>query len=293
MDENFAAVSADIEKAEGYLYTDSAACMTYISRALEGTVKAVCEARNIPLRSDGQDRKLVELIDELGRRKIAGRKILHLLHNLRMHRNRNAHNESVSLADNMKLIEEAREVHEWFANVSGQKKQAAPQKERHDDSSYVKTSLNAIMNEYARNPAAASRKYEGKLITITGATVQAVRRSGQSDEIIVTLLSKYETVQSGASIAYNADCFYPARHEARVRNLKEGEKFAATGIWKGRKLTGCVWSSDKVSVHSGNMKTQVSRHESRKHGGCDEIPLALRVIIAAAAVIIVILLGRS
>ena len=281
-------ISADIERAEGYLYTDSAACMTYISRALEGMVKSVCEAKNIPLKSDGQDRKLAELIGELGRRKIAGGKILHLLHDLRIHRNMNAHNESVSLADNMKLIEEARAVHEWHAKISGQKRHVPSQNGRSDDASYVKISVNALMNEYTRNPSAASKKYDGKLLTLLGGTVQSVRQSERSDEVILTLLSNYESTQSGVSIAHKVECFYPARHGRRIKSLKEGQKFAATGIWKGRKLTGCVWSSDKVSVNP-----QSSGHEGRNHSGHEGIPFLLRVIIAAAIIIIIFILSRN
>lgn len=288
MGEKFAEISVNIQKAESYLYTDSAACMTYISRALEGIVKSVCEAKNIPLKSDGQERKLAELIDELGLRKIAGNKILHTLHNLRIHRNRNAHNEIVSLADNMKLIEQAHTIYEWCMKISGQKKHVPSQNERSNDASYVKISVNALMNEYARNPSEASRKYDGKLITILGGNVQSVRKTEDSDDVILTLLSEYEATQSGASIAYKVECFYPARHEGRVRQLKKGQKFAATGIWRGGKLTGCVWSSDKVSVHP-----QSPRRNSTKQTGHNKTPFLLRAVIVAVIIIIIIILSRN
>ena len=69
MRRQFPEIAEDGEKAESYLHTDSAACTLYISRILDGVVKTACKSGSIALKSEGQDRNLVELIDELGEKK--------------------------------------------------------------------------------------------------------------------------------------------------------------------------------------------------------------------------------
>ena len=72
----FPEIAEDAEKAESYLHTDNAACTLYISRVLDSIIKAACKSGNITLKSDGKERGLAELIDELAEKRIADRRIV-------------------------------------------------------------------------------------------------------------------------------------------------------------------------------------------------------------------------
>ncbi len=226
----FPEIAEDAEKAESYLHTDSAACTLYISRVLDGIIKTACKSGNIPLKADGKERGLAELIDELSEKHIADRRTVRTLHSMRIFRNKNAHNEDTSPENNKKLIRQARDLCKWLARITAQNR----------------ISITDIIQEYKKDPRAAGRKYEGRTLTLTGGKVLKVQRSAYGNgALAVTLVSSpLENASGYGSTTYKADCLFPMDMEARINSLKPGQNFTATGIWERNRLVNCVWQAD-------------------------------------------------
>ena len=239
----FPEIAEYAQKAESYLHTDNAACTLYISRVLDGIIKAACKSGNIPLKADGKERTLAELIDDLSEKRIADRKIVRTLHSMRIFRNKNAHNEDTSPENNKKLIRQARDLCKWLMRITTQNR----------------ISIIDIMQEYREDPSAAGRKYEGRLLTLTGGKVLKVQHSAHGDgAIAVTLVSSPQENASGYGITtYKADCLFPMSLESRVNSLKPGQNFTATGTWEHNGLEKCVWQADRPK-YSGNRRREWS-----------------------------------
>ena len=232
--DKFPEIAEDGEKAENYLYTDNAACMLYISRVFDNFVKELCKANNIDLKSDGQDRTLADLIDELARRRIVWGRRLGLMHKIRIFRNKNAHNEDTSQNDNIQLLKQVRSLCLWLARTQTKEGQS-------------RISIIDIMRSFKRNPVLARNKYEGRTLTLTGGKVLKTARSAyMGGAISVTLVSS-----PADNTVYKVDCLFPLSMEQRVNSLKHGQNFTATGTWEGNRLINCVWQSD-YPKYSGN-----------------------------------------
>ena len=257
--DKFPDIAEDGEKAETYLYTDNAACMLYISRVFDNFVKELCKANNIDLKSDGQDRTLAELIDELARRRIVWGRRLGLMHKIRIFRNKNAHNEDTSQNDNIQLLKQVRTLCVWLARNQTKEGQS-------------RLSIIDIMSSFKRNPVLARNKYEGRTLTITGGKVLKVAQTG--NEFSVSLVSSLAD-----NTVYRVDCVFPASMEAQLRTLKPGQFFTATGTWRGRNLMDCVWDSGRP---------QRTKQRSRRWTWRDRAALIYIIIFIIIAIIFLI-----
>lgn len=255
----FPEIAQDGEKAESYLYTDNAACMLYISRVFDNVVKELCRANNIGLKSDGQDRTLAELIDELARRKIVHGRRLGLMHKIRIFRNKNAHNQDTSQNDNIQLLKQVRTLCVWLVR-----------NQTPEDTSRI--SIIDIMSSFKRNPVLARNKYEGRTLTLTGGKVLKVTPMG--NEFSVSLVSS-----PADNTVYRVDCVFPARMEPQIRTLKPGQFFTATGTWRGRNLMDCVWDSGRP---------QKTRQRSRRWTWRDRLAPIYIILFIIMAIIFLI-----
>ncbi|MBQ4432421.1 MAG: DUF4145 domain-containing protein [Synergistaceae bacterium] len=240
--DKFPEISEDAEKAESYLHTDNAACVFYISRVFDGALKTLCRCNNISLIADGRERTSSDLIDELKQKKIAGGKILRILHSMRMFRNKNAHNEDTSQKDSAMLLKKAKTLCKWLMENYGEYDLPGTDNET---PTHITISLTDLMTEYERNPSATDKKYKGKRMTITGGRVFKVERSGSFEGgFVVSLLSRPSDKSAVIRTVHKVDCYFPARMEDKLANLKPGRNFTATGTWQGKKLTNCVWKAE-------------------------------------------------
>ena len=239
MRSKFPEISEDGQKAENYLFKDNAACVFYISRVFDNILKTLCTLNNISLKSEGKDRNLSELIDELKDKKIIGGKILRILHSMRMFRNKNAHNEDTSQKDSVMLMKQARTLCEWLVKNYGGNKSVITE---NTNLSHATISINEIMNEYEQDSSSAGKKYNGRRVTIKGGHVLKVKRVG--DAFVVTLLSKPEDNSAVMTTVHKVDCYFPSRLEERLRTLTPGKNFSATGTWQNGKLKNCTWKAE-------------------------------------------------
>ena len=272
--DTFPEIAEDGKKAKSYLKNDAAACMLYISRVLDGVVKTVCREENISLKSDGQDRTLSELIDELADRRIIDRKILRTMHNMRIFRNKNAHNEDTSFKENTRLLKKAVFLCRWlkknYGNTSGEQ----------EPHSHIRISITDIMSEYKQDSSAASRKYEGKTITLTGGKILKVTQAGYGDNaLVVSLLSSAEKISGMMTTTYKVDCYFPSSLQDKVNTLKTGQNFTATGIWRNRRLVNCVWHSE------GTKRFRQKAHRRSEWSKDKAFFFWIAIIIAAISII--------
>ena len=110
----------------------------------------------------------------------------------------------------------------------------------------VVVSIAEIMGEYQQDSSSASAKYYGKLLTLTGGTVQGVMKVKHGEEQYIVSVG-YST---GGKKMYKIDCYYPVEAELRLKALTVGQEFSPTGTWKGLKLMNCVWRFGAAEIVS-------------------------------------------
>ena len=289
MREKFPEISDDGQKAENYLFTDNAACVFYISRVFDNILKTLCTLNNINLKSEGKDRNLSDLIDELKQKKIISGKILRILHNMRMFRNKNAHNEDTSEKDSIELLKQARVLCKWLMKSYGGN---ASESKESNDRSHINISITDLMNEYERDKTSAGRKYEGRQMTITGGHVLKVKRSAYGeDAFIVILMSKPEDKSAVMSTVHKVDCYFPLRLEERLSTLTPGKNFTATGTWQNGKLKNCTWKTEgKRRNIFFSRRRDGEKHSVRKWRFKEKLLFAWLII--CLILVILALLGR-
>lgn len=279
----FPEIAEDGQKAENYIFTDNAACMLYISRVFDGAVKTVCRLNNISLKSEDRERNLSDLIDELQQKKIVRGNILRIMHNMRVFRNKNAHNEETSQKDSLNLLEQARTLCEWLMKNYGKDDPVSKKKK---NLSHIKISLIGLMSEYGRNPVSAKKKYEGRPMTITGGRVLKVKRSEYGeDAFIVSLVSSPVNNSALMSTVYKADCYFPLKFESQLSTLTPGKNFSTTGTWQGGKLKNCVWKAE------GKRRNIFTRRDSEY--GEPSLMQRILTILFIIAVVLWIIFGRD
>ena len=281
-------IAQDGEKAESYLFSDDNACMFYISRVFDNVLKAACGAKNITLKEEnGQERKLIDLIDELAEKKLADKKTLRILHNMRKFRNKNAHNEAVSFNDNLNLFKQAELLCRWLMKLSGNDK--SYNDNNHSDDG--KISILNLMKEYQRDFTYAEKKYNGRTLTLIGGRVLKVQSSNEGNIVTLSSAEVYDK-KSGIGVKYQVDCYFSSE---RVKALKPGQNFTATGIWKRNKLINCVWITERPAAERNVTYTPENRPQrkrTRKMRLKDKI-LAVWLILGLAAFIYVLLFGNK
>ena len=282
MRSKFPEISDDGQKAENYLFTDNAACMFYISRVFDNILKTLCTLNNINLKSEGRDRNLSELIDELKQKKIISGKITRILHSMRIFRNKNAHNEDTSQKENIMLLKQAETLCEWLMKNYGGNKSVITE---NANLSHVTISITDLMNEYEQDSISAGKKYNGRHMTITGGRVLKVRRSQEGENaFVVSLLSSPENVSAVMSTVHKVDCYFPLSLEERLSTLTPGKNFTATGTWHGQKLKNCTWKSEGKKRNIFSRK----KYDEAKSWYVNKIFLPLLII----AVILAVLFGN-
>ena len=106
----------------------------------------------------------------------------------------------------------------------------------------IAISIADLMSEYQSDSSAAAAKYTGKVLTLTGGTVQSVMKIKHGEErYIVSMM-----YSSDGKKMYKIDCYYPVEAGIVLNTLKAGQSFAPSGTWKGLKLMNCMLDAGLV-----------------------------------------------
>ena len=111
-----------------------------------------------------------------------------------------------------------------------------------DSSEPIVISIADLMSEYQIDTDAAAAKYSGKVLTLTGGTVQGVMKIKHGEEHYILSIM----YSSGGNKMYKIDCYYPVEAGIVLNKLEAGQSFSPSGTWKGLKLMNCVLDSGLV-----------------------------------------------